>query len=376
MTERRWETRLLAVLAAVLVVFGLTAVYGASSLLTTAGGQVGSAFALRQALGAAVGGTIAMLLARSDYRAWQRYAWPVLGLATLLLLLPLLPFTHGITPTINGARRWVNLGIVTVQPSELAKFAVVLWTAMLAAKKGEQIRTFQRGVVPFLVVLAPVVALIFLEPNLSMALLVALLAGIVLFTAGARIGHFLVLGVVATPLAFGAVASAQYRLARVLTFLAPGSAPTEATWQVHQSLVGIGAGRLFGVGLGQGQQKLGYLPYAYSDFIFSTIGEEWGFIGVLVILVLFGTFIWLGFRIARSAGDLFGQLLAVGLTALVGITAALHIGVSLALLPATGITLPFISYGRSSLFVALLATGVLISVGRARRRPARSPSRS
>lgn len=376
MTERRWETRLLAVLAAVLVVFGLTAVYGASSLLTTAGGQVGSAFALRQALGAAVGGIIAMLLARSDYRAWRRYAWPVLGLATLLLLLPLLPFTHGITPTINGARRWVNLGIVTVQPSELAKFAVVLWTAMLAAKKGEQIRTFQRGVVPFLVVLAPVVALIFLEPNLSLALLVALLAGIVLFTAGARVGHFLVLGVVATPLAFGAVASAQYRLARVLTFLAPGSAPTEATWQVHQSLVGIGAGRLFGVGLGQGQQKLGYLPYAYSDFIFSTIGEEWGFIGVLVILVLFGTFIWLGFRIARSAGDLFGQLLAVGLTALIGITAALHIGVSLALLPATGITLPFISYGRSSLFVALLATGVLISVGRARRKPARSPSPS
>src|SRR6266516_3700926 len=328
MTDRRWETRLLALLAAVLVVFGLTAVYGASSLLTTAGGQVGSEFALRQALGALVGGIIATLLARSNYRRWQRYAWPMLGVAALLLVVVLLPFTHGIAPTINGGRRWVNLGIVTLQPSELAKFAVVVW----------------------------------------MALLVAILAGVVLFTAGARIGHFLVLGVVGTPLAFGAVASAQYRIARVLTFLAPGSAPAEATWQVHQSLVGIGAGRLFGVGLGQGQQKLGYLPYAYSDFIFSTIGEEWGFLGVVAILVLFGTFVWLGFRIARSAGDLFGQLLAVGLTALIGVTAALHIGVSLALLPATGITLPFISYGRSSLLVALVATGVLISVGRGRRR--------
>jgi len=368
MTDRRWETRLLALLAAVLVVFGLTAVYGASSLLTTAGGQVGSEFALRQALGALVGGIIATLLARSNYRRWQRYAWPMLGVAALLLVVVLLPFTHGIAPTINGGRRWVNLGIVTLQPSELAKFAVVVWTAMLAAKKGERIRTFQRGLLPFLVILAPVVGLIFLEPNLSMALLVAILAGVVLFTAGARIGHFLVLGVVGTPLAFGAVASAQYRIARVLTFLAPGSAPAEATWQVHQSLVGIGAGRLFGVGLGQGQQKLGYLPYAYSDFIFSTIGEEWGFLGVVVILVLFGTFVWLGFRIARSAGDLFGQLLAVGLTALIGVTAALHIGVSLALLPATGITLPFISYGRSSLLVALVATGVLISVGRGRRR--------
>jgi len=368
MTDRRWETRLLALLAAVLVVFGLTAVYGASSLLTTAGGQVGSEFALRQALGALVGGIIATLLARSNYRRWQRYAWPMLGVAALLLVVVLLPFTHGIAPTINGGRRWVNLGIVTLQPSELAKFAVVVWTAMLAAKKGERIRTFQRGLLPFLVILAPVVGLIFLEPNLSMALLVAILAGVVLFTAGARIGHFLVLGVVGTPLAFGAVASAQYRIARVLTFLAPGSAPAEATWQVHQSLVGIGAGRLFGVGLGQGQQKLGYLPYAYSDFIFSTIGEEWGFLGVVVILVLFGTFVWLGFRISRSAGDLFGQLLAVGLTALIGVTAALHIGVSLALLPATGITLPFISYGRSSLLVALVATGVLISVGRGRRR--------
>ncbi len=337
MRDTRWETRLLALVAAILVVFGLTAVYGASSLLTISGGQVGSSFALKQALGAAVGGIVATLLARSDYRKWQRAAWPVLAVVAALLLVPLLPFTYALAPSINGARRWVNLGFVTVQPSELAKLAVVVWTAMLAAKKGERIRTFQYGVL------------------------------LVLFTAGARIGHFLAVAVVATPILFGAVASAQYRLARVVTFLNPGSAPSEATWQVHQSLVGIGAGRLFGVGLGQGQQKLGYLPYAYSDFIFSTIGEEWGFLGVLAIIVLFGTFAWLGFRIATSAGDAFGRLLAVGLTGMIGITAVLHIGVTLALLPATGITLPFISYGRSSLFVALVATGVLISIGRGRR---------
>src|SRR5207247_6472004 len=161
----------------------------------------------------------------------------------------------------------------------------------------------------------------------------------------------LALALAAPPVLSGAVASAQYRLARVVTFLNPGSAPSEATWQVHQSLVGIGAGRLFGVGLGQGQQKLGYLPYAYSDFIFSTIGEEWGFLGVLAIIVLFGTFSWLGFRIATSAGDPFGRRLAVGLTGLIAITAVLHIGVTLALLPATGTTLPVVSYGRSSLCV-------------------------
>src|SRR5256886_14862128 len=328
--DTRWETRLLALVAAVLVVFGLTAVYGASSLLTISGGQVGSSFALKQALGAAVGGIVAALLARSDYRKWQRAAWPVLAVAALLLLLPLLPFTYAVAPSINGARRWVNLGFVTVQPSELAKFAVVVWTAMLAAKKGERIRTFQFGLLPFIVLLAPLVALIFLEPNLSMALLVALLAGVVLFTGGARIGHFLAVAAVGTPILFGAVACAPYPPPRVLTFLNPGSAPSEATWQVHQSLVGMGAGRLFGVGLGQGQQKLGYLPYAYSDFIFSTIGEEWGFVGVSVMLLLLGTFVWLGFRIARSADSRFGQLLAVGLTGSIGISAILHVGVTLA----------------------------------------------
>ncbi|MGH7607387.1 MAG: FtsW/RodA/SpoVE family cell cycle protein [Gemmatimonadales bacterium] len=363
-----WERRLLAVVTAVLVVFGLAAVYGASSLVTTAGGgQVGASFALRQAVGAAVGGLLAVTFARMDYRRWRRWAWPLLGVTALLLLIPLLPFTHAITPTINGARRWIDFGLVTVQPSEIAKLAVVVWCAMLAAKKGEQLRNFQRGVLPFVVILVPLVGLIFLEPHLSMALLVAVLAGTILFTAGARIGHFLVLGIAAMPLLYGAVATAQYRLARVLTFLNPGAAPAEATWQVRQSLTGIGAGQLMGVGFGQGQQKLGYLPYAYSDFIFSTIGEEWGFIGVLAIALLFGTFLWLGFRIARGTTEPFGQLLATGITVMIGLSVVLHIGVTLAVIPATGVTLPFMSYGRSSMIVALAATGVLASVGRARR---------
>lgn len=369
MSDRAWESRLITVVAAVLVVFGLAAVYGASSLVTTVGGsQVGASFALRQAVGAAVGGLLATILARVDYQRWRRWAWPLLGVTALLLVIPLLPFTHAISPTINGARRWVSLGVFSLQPSELAKFAVVVWCAMLAAKKGDQLRSFRLGVLPFLVILVPLIGLIFLEPHLSMALLVAILAGTVLFTAGARIGHFLLVGSLATPVLYGAVASAQYRLARVLTFLNPGAAPTEATWQVKQSLIGIGAGQLVGVGVGQGQQKLGYLPYAYSDFIFSTIGEEWGFLGVLVIALLFGTFLWLGFRIARTAGDLFGQLLATGITVMIGLSVVLHLGVTLAVIPATGVTLPFMSYGRSSLIVALAATGVLVSVARGRRR--------
>ena len=363
MKDVQWETRLLGILAAVLIVVGLVSVYGASSLVTTEGGVVGAGFFMKQAIGAAIGGIGATILARTDYHLWQRWAWPLLGVTVLLLILPVLPFTRAIAPTLNGARRWVNLGFTMVQPSELAKFGVVCWTAMLAAKKGDQIRTFKLGLLPFLVVLMPLIGLVFLEPNLSMALLLTMLAGTVLFSAGARIGHFLLLGVVATPILFGAVASAQYRLARVLTFLSSGSAPTEVQSQVHQSLVGIGAGRLIGVGFGQGQQKLGYLPYAYSDFIFSTIAEEWGFLGVLVIVLCFAGICWLGFRIARRAPDAFGQLLAAGLTALIGVTAVLHIAVTLAVLPATGITLPLISYGRTSLFVSLAAIGVLVSIG-------------
>ena len=374
MSERRWETRLIAVVAMALCMIGVIAVYGASSLLRArGGGVVGSSFALNQVVGFLVGGVLATIAARLDYHLWERYAWPLLGIVAFLLVIPLLPFTRSISPVLNGARRWVFLGPLGVQPGELAKLAVVAWTAMLAAKKGEQMRSLRWGVLPVLVVVLPIVGLIFLEPNLSMALLVTLLAGVVMFSAGARIGHFLLLGVVAAPLAFGAVATAQYRLARVLTFLNPGSAPSEANWQGHQSLVGIGAGQMFGVGIGQGQQKLGYLPYAYGDFIFSTLGEEWGFIGVVGLVVGFGIFVWLGFRIARSARDPFGQLLAAGLTAVIGISAVLHIGVNLAVLPATGITLPFVSYGRSSLLVSLIATGVLVSIGQRRGGAASDP---
>ena len=346
-----WETRLLAIVMATLIVFGIAAVYGASSLVAVQQGDPGSAFALRQLVGAAAGGVVFLAAARSDYHVWQRLAWPLVALAAALLAVPYLPGARALAPEINGARRWIDLGIVTVQPSELTKFAVVVWTAMLATKKGDVVRDFRRGVLPFLVVVGP-------------------LSVLVLFTAGARIGHFLLLGLIAVPLLWREIVTVQYRLSRMLTFLSPGGDAQEASWQITQSLIGIGAGEVFGVGFGQGQQKLGYLPYAYSDFIFSTIGEEWGFIGVCLIVLLFAVFIGVGFRIARTAPDAFGMLLAVGLTVLVGAAAVLHMAVTLALVPTTGLPLPFISYGRSSLLVSMLAAGILINIGSGgRRRP-------
>jgi cell division protein FtsW len=366
----RWETRLLGVVTLVLLVFGIASTYGASSLVTVNGKAAGIGFAWRQLTGAIVGGGLLLLLARIDYSRWRQWAWPLLGVTIALLLVPLLPFTHAFSPTINGARRWVDAGPLNFQPSELARLAVVIWCAMLASKKGEQVREFKKGVLPFMLVLGLVAALIGLEPNLSMATLVALLGGIVLFASGAKIGHFLILAAVGVILVFHRIADAQYRLARVHTFLNPGQGTLEGGFQIHQSLVGIGSGRLLGVGFGQGQQKLGYLPYAYSDFLFSTIGEEWGFLGVCLVVTLFALFCWLGFRIAKTANDPFGQYLAVGLTATVGLTAFMHMAVSLGLMPTTGLTLPFMSYGRSSQVISLAGTGILISVGRLRWRPA------
>ncbi len=358
------EARLLAVLAATLAVFGVAAVYGASSIWALQGGMAGSTFAFRQLLGLVVGVILLLIGARTDYERWRQLAWPLLGLTTLLLLIPLLPFARAIAPEINGARRWIDLGPVNFQPSELAKYSVVVWVAMLATKKGEEIRRFRKGILPFLVIVIPVSGLIVLEPNLSMATVVLLLAGTVLFTAGARIGHFLLLGFLAIPLLWHEIVSVQYRLARVVSFLSTGQDAAETSWQISQSLTGIGAGRLVGVGFGEGLQKLGYLQYAYSDFIFSTIGEEWGFLGVTVILGLFALYVWMGLRIARRASDPFGMLLATGLTTMIGLAVVLHVGVTLSLVPTTGISLPFVSYGRSSLLISFLATGVLMNIAR------------
>jgi cell division protein FtsW len=351
---------------AMLVVFGIAATYGAASLVTLEGQNVGIGFALRQLSGAFVGGLLLLIASRLDYYRWRQLAWPLLFMTIGLLLVPLLPFTRAIAPLINGARRWVDLGPFNFQPSELARVVVVIWCAMLASKKGEQVRQFKKGVLPFVLILGVVSVLILFEPNLSMATVVALLGGLVLFTSGAKIGHFALFAGMAMILVFHQIRDVQYRLARLLTFLSPGDATTQAGFQIHQSLVGIGSGQIFGVGFGEGQQKLGYLPYAYSDFLFSTIGEEWGFIGILVVVFLFSLFCWLGFRIARTATDPFGQYLAVGLTSAIGLTAFMHMAVSLGLIPTTGLTLPFMSYGRSSQVISLLATGILINVGRLR----------
>jgi cell division protein FtsW len=304
-------------------------------------------------------------VAQVDYRRLERQAWPILGVVALLLLIVVVPGTEAIAPRVNGARRWLQVGPVNVQPSELVKYAVLVWTAMLAVKKQEKLPSLSRGLLPFLVVWGAVELLIFLEPSLSAAVVVLLLAALVVFAAGARIGHFLVLGLVGLPLLWGQVEGVAYRLRRVVAFLDPSHDPAGASYQIQQALIALGSGGLFGLGFGRGQQKFGFLPEPHNDFVFAMIGEEWGFVGTVVLIAAYGLFALVGYRVARQAPDLFGYLLAIGMTNLIVVQAFLHMAVNTALVPTTGVTLPFISYGRSSLIVCMAAVGTLMSVARA-----------
>lgn len=363
--ELRWETRLLTVVTAVLTVFGIASLYAAAAMDE----RPFELFA-KQLAGAGLGALALLVVSRVDYHRWRNLAWPLLFLALAALVVVVLPFTRSIAPSINGARRWIQLGPANFQPSELARFAIVVWTAMLAAKKGDAVRGFKKGVLPFLLIIGVMSFLILIEPNLSMATLVALLGGVVLFTAGAKIGHFLLLGVAALFGGLSLIWAEPYRLQRLKCFLEPCEGGGD--WQLQQALLGFGSGGPFGVGYGHGQLKMNYLPYAHSDFLGATIGEEWGFLGVLVIGLLFFIFCWLGFRIAKTAPDPFGQYLATGLTASVALAALLHGAVNLGLMPTTGLALPFMSSGLSALLVALFSVGVLVNIGRSRGRPVKA----
>ena len=359
-----WQAPLMLLLTIVLVSFGLIAVYSASAVKAQAGGLPDYYFVIRQAIGGSIGLLVLALMANIDYRVLRLLAWPLLFGVVALLLIVLLPGTEGIAPRVNGGRRWIDFGPINGQPSELAKLALIVWTAALAVKKQEQLRSLSRGLLPFLLVWSFVCALIFLQPSLSAAAIVLLLSALVLFAGGARIGHFILLAVVGVPLLMSQVSGVAYRMRRIVAFLDPTHDPEGVSYQINQSLIAIGSGGLFGKGLGHGQQKFGFLPEPHNDFIFAMIGEEWGFVGALFLIGVYATFGLVGYRVARNAPDLFGSLLAVGMTNLIVVQAILHMAVNTALIPTTGVTLPFVSYGGSSLIVCLAAVGILMNIAR------------
>jgi cell division protein FtsW len=368
-----WERGALVLLVILLFSFGLVQLYSASAFMARSENLPGHFYALRQLTGGLVGAVLMLAAARLDYRRWAEYAWPFLGVILLFLILVVLPGTEGIAPRINGARRWLNLGI-SFQPSEFAKLALIFWTAALAVKKQDRLHSLSKGLMPFLLVWGVVLVLVFLQPNLSAALLLGLLSALVLFAAGGRVGHFIVLGIAAVPLLWHQIQGASYRMRRIVAFLDPTADPAGISYQIHQSLIAVGSGGLAGVGFGGSQQKFGFLPEPHNDFIFATIGEEWGLVGVLFAVTLYTCFAVVGYRIAQRAPDLFGYLAAIGMTNLIVVSAFLHMGVALALLPTTGVILPFMSYGRSGLLVCFIAVGVLLSIARNARPAGRKPA--
>lgn len=355
----QWEAPVLLLLTLVALSAGLVSVYGASAVRAQAQGLPHYWFFVRQLSGSAIGLLLLVLAANVDYRRFRLLAWPlILGTIVALGLVIL------IAPDVNGARRWIPIGPFVIQPSELAKLTLVAWTAALAVKKQEKLGSLTRGLLPFLIMWFIVAGLVALEPSLSAALLLVLLACLVVFAAGGRIGHFVALALLTLPILISQVGNLAYRVSRIATFRDMTRDMAGSSYQINQSMIALGSGGLFGRGFGRGHQRFGFLPEPHNDFILAMIGEEWGFVGVLLLVLLFTAIALVGYRIARQAPDLFGFLLAIGLTNLIAVQAFLHMGVNLALLPTTGVTLPFFSYGRSSLLVCLVATGILINVAR------------
>jgi cell division protein FtsW len=360
-----WESHVLLLLTAMLLGIGMVSVYSASSVMAQARGLPDYHFVARQVSGAALGFALLVVMAFIDYRRLRLLAWPILCVLVLTLLAMLVPgLGEDVAQVRNGAGRWLKVGPLAVQPSEFAKLVLIIWTAALAVKKQEHFGSLSRGLLPFLVIWGLVSLLIFLQPSMSAAMLVVLLSALVVFAAGARIGHFILLAVLGVPLLWSQIGAAAYRMRRIVAFFDPSTDPAGISYQINQSLIAIGSGGIVGRGFGHGAQKYGYLPEPHNDFVFAMITEEWGFIGAFSVIALFAGFALIGYRIARHAPDLFGFLLAIGITNLVVVQAMLHIGVNLALIPTTGVTLPFLSYGRSSLLVCLVGVGILMNVAR------------
>jgi cell division protein FtsW len=357
-----WEPAALLMATLLLLSFGLVNLYSASAFLAQRQSLPDTFYVLRQAAGGAVGLVLLILCARLPYTWWRLAAWPLVACVWFATLLTVLPWTTELAPEINGARRWLHLG-VAVQPSEFAKLAILVWTAHLAVRKQDHFRSLSRGLVPFLLVWGVLILPILLQPDLSTAFVAGLLGALVVFAAGARIGHFLFLAGVMAPIAVTQLFSG-FRGERLRAFMGEEGHGGGAGYQVHQSLIALGSGGPMGVGFGEGRQKFGFLPEPHNDFIFSMIGEEWGLLGTGFLLFMYMGIVLVGFRIAGRTPDLFGQLLAIGFTSFIALHAMLHMAVGLGVIPPTGLPLPLVSYGRSNLLVTLIGVGILISVAR------------
>ena len=359
MEVRQGHDHSLLVLAVGLTCLGIVMVFSSSSIMAVRDHGDSLYFLKRQIAYAAVGFTMMAGLMRFNYLYLRKLAVPILFGCLVLLALVLVP---GIGAKIGGAKRWIRLAGFSLQPAEFAKLGLIIFMAHSLARKQDKMKSFKLGFLPYMVVLAILLAFILAQPDLGSALTLGEVAMAMMFVAGTRPVYIAGLGILAMPFLYFLVMNVDYRRRRILAFLNPWEDPSNTGFQIIQSWIAFGSGVATGNGLGESKQKLFYLPEAHTDFIFSVVGEELGFAGVIVIAAMFLLLILRGFKAATNAPDNFGGYLAFGMTLLIGIEAFVNMAVVMGLVPTKGLALPFLSYGGSSLIATLMAVGIILNV--------------
>ncbi|MCM8812225.1 MAG: putative lipid II flippase FtsW [Candidatus Omnitrophica bacterium] len=351
----------LLITTALLVVTGVIMVYSTSAIYAKEVYEDAGFFLRRHLMYLCVGLFLSGWILTLDPQQIRKAAKPLLLVSLLLLLAVLVP---GIGAKVSGARRWFRLGPVSIQPSEIAQLAVLIYLADVLNRKRAHLGDFFQGVLPPLLVLGSVVCLILAEPDLGTAVAIGFVALVLLFIAGAEGKALASLALMAVPVVAGLIALKPYRIRRIVAYLNPWADPEGAGFQLIQSLVALGSGGVAGVGLGESKQKLFYLPAAHTDFIFSVLGEELGLLGVTAVILLMAAFVWFGIRLASRAPDTFGAFTGYGIVFLLAFEALVHIGVATGAIPTKGLPFPFISYGGSALVVNLVSVAILLNVSR------------
>ena len=340
---------------------GLLMVLSASSHLGVLKYDSPYYFFKRQFLFGVIGICAMLFLSKINYKVYKKFSGLIFLGAIGLLCLVLVP---GIgSGEIRGAKRWIYVGF-NLQPSEVAKLAIIIFLSARISMNPDRIKKFWTGLFLYFLIIGVVAGLLYLEPHYSAIGIIGLISVIILFAGGAKVFHFVVIGLTLLPVGIAGIIISKYRLDRIVSFLDPWSDLQDGGWQVIQSLYALGSGGLFGLGLGQSRQKYTYLPDAHNDFILAILGEELGFIGMVFVIILFGILIWRGITIATKAPDMFSGLVAIGITMLIAIQIILNVLIITSLFPVTGMPVPFMSYGGTSLLIFMSCIGILLNISR------------
>jgi cell division protein FtsW len=360
MESRKLYDRLLLSIVFTLVITGIIMVYSSSSISAADKCGTDTYYLKKQIVFAAVGFLMLLVARNIRYQLLKRFVYFILGLSMVSLVLLMIP---GLGKTIGGATRWLRVGPVSFQPSEFAKLSLVIFLASSLSAKEDKMKSFSVGFLPHLLVTLCMAALVLTQPDFGTAMLMIMLFFVMVFAGGCSIKHLGSCAALAAAGGYLLIISADYRLERLTAFLDPWKDASDTGFQIIQSFLALGSGGLWGTGLGNGTQKLFYLPEPHTDFIFSILGQELGFVGTCTIILLFALLVYCGIKICLKAPDLFGTYLALGITAFIGLHAAINLGVVMGLLPTKGSTLPFISYGGTSLVINLTSMGILLNIG-------------